>query len=127
MKLKDKLSSSHLPMSLRCPYYPRRTRWKRKSFLQVPLELKIKYLNRRILDLEGLKTSLNNGDYSLALKLGHQVKGNALTFDFPQMAPLGIEIEKAAHRMDRDMVMLLANKMETAIRLAQSSFKENCP
>ena len=95
--------------------------------MQVPAELKIKYLNRRIDDLEKLKRSLESNDYSIALKLGHQVKGNADTFEFPQMAHLGIAIEQAAKNQDKEAVQHLASKMETAIQNAQSMFMSSYP
>lgn len=91
-------------------------------FMQVPVELKIKYLSRRIQDIEKLKVSLDQdqGDYSFAARLGHQVKGNAVTFDVPQIAFIGLEIEKAAKRQDKDRVKILLEKMECAITSAQS-------
>lgn len=88
--------------------------------MQVPVELKIKYLSRRIQDIEKLKVSLDQGDYTLAVKLGHQVKGNAVTFDVPQIAFIGLEIEKAAKKQDKEKVKILVEKMETAIASAQS-------
>lgn len=88
--------------------------------MQVPVELKIKYLSRRIQDIEKLKVSLDLGDYTLAVKLGHQVKGNAVTFDVPQIAFIGLEIEKAAKKQDKERVKILVEKMESAIASAQS-------
>lgn len=88
--------------------------------MQVPVELKIKYLSRRIQDIQKLKTSLDQDDYSLAVKLGHQVKGNAVTFDVPQIAFIGVEIEKAAKKQDKEKVKILVEKMELAITTAQS-------
>ena len=88
--------------------------------MQVPVELKIKYLSRRRLDIQKLKTSLDQGDYSFAAKLGHQVKGNAVTFDIPQIAFIGLEIEKAAKKQDKERVKFLADKMDSVISSAQS-------
>jgi HPt (histidine-containing phosphotransfer) domain-containing protein len=90
--------------------------------MQVPVELKIKYLNRRTQDLLALKNTLEAGDYSMALKLGHQMKGNAVTFDFPQMAPLGFEIESAAKRGDKEKIRILAGRMEEIISRARKNF-----
>lgn len=90
--------------------------------MQVPVELKIKYLSRRIQDIERLKSSLEKDDYTFAQKLGHQVKGNAVTFDVPQIAHLGFEMEKAAQRKDKEQVQLLMQKMENVIQSAQSHF-----
>lgn len=90
--------------------------------MQVPVELKRKYLERRIEDIQKLRSSLDMGDYSCALRVGHQVKGNAVTFDFPQMAGLGVAIETAAKNKDRDGVMSLINEMESVIVMARQNF-----
>lgn len=63
-------------------------------------------------------------DYSFAIKLGHQVKGNAVTFDFPQLAFIGVEIENAAKKQDKDRVNILVQKMESALYTARESFSE---
>lgn len=88
--------------------------------MHVPQELKIKYLDRRIMDIQLLRSSLSKGDFALALKLGHQVKGNAATFEFPQMAQLGCEIEMAAKCHDRIAIENLVKKMESEIKEAQA-------
>lgn len=95
----------------------------------VPVELKQRYLSRRIQDLVNLKESLIKNDFSFALKLGHQVKGNAVTFEFPHMATIGVELEQAARIEDKERLMHLVQKMESAISEAkvmpasQSTFK----
>jgi HPt (histidine-containing phosphotransfer) domain-containing protein len=93
---------------------------KQRSSMQVPVELKIKYLSRRFQDIELLRLSLEQDDYSLAQKLGHQVKGNAVTFDFPQIAFIGVEMEKAAHNKDKEKVKILIQKMESVLQSAQT-------
>lgn len=91
--------------------------------MQVPVELKRKYLERRIEDIQVLLSSLEVNDFAPAIKLGHQVKGNALTFDFPQIAPLGIEIEQAAKNHDKASVQLFSQKMVSEIQIAQKLFQ----
>lgn len=95
--------------------------------MQVPLELKLNYLSRRIQDLQNLRESLEKNDFSVALRLGHQVKGNATTFEFPQMTHLGFQIEQAAKLQDKDSLSHLATKMETAINNAQAMFHGQFP
>ena len=90
--------------------------------MQVPVELKRKYLDRKILDIEILMSSLEQNDFGPAAKLGHQVKGNALTFDFPQMAPLGIQIETAAKNKDVESLKMLIKKMDSEIQIARLKF-----
>lgn len=88
----------------------------------VPVELKQKYLSRRIQDLANMKEALLKNDFAPALKLGHQVKGNADTFEFPHMTTIGVELEHAAKRQDKETLMGLVKKMESAISTAQSFF-----
>lgn len=90
--------------------------------MQVPVELKIKYLSRRLQDIEKLRLSLDQEDYSFAQKVGHQIKGNAVTFDVPQIASIGLEMEKAAQKKDKEKVIILIQKMETIIQSAQSVY-----
>lgn len=91
--------------------------------MQVPIELKRKYLQRRIEDIQVLLSSLEVNDFAPAIKLGHQVKGNALTFDFPQMAPIGVEIEQAAKNHDKASVQLFSQRMVSEIQIAQKLFQ----
>lgn len=85
----------------------------------MPAELKIKYLNRRFQDIERLRACLEIDDYTFAQKLGHQVKGNAVTFDVPQIAFIGLEMEKAAQKKDKERVKILIQKMESALLSVQ--------
>lgn len=89
--------------------------------MQVPVELKLNYLKRRIQDIQKLRDSLEMDDYSYALKLGHQVKGNAVTFEFPHMTTIGVEMENAAKLRDKEQVRNLLTKMESAIQVAQNN------
>ena len=90
--------------------------------MEIPVELKRKYLERRVQDIQHLISSLDQNDFAPAAKLGHQVKGNAVTFDFPQMAPIGIEIEQAAKTRNKEELILLVQRMNTEIQLARLSF-----
>lgn len=90
--------------------------------MQVPVELKIKYLSRRLQDIERLRATLEQDDYTFAQKVGHQVKGNAMTFDVPQIAMIGFEMEKAAQIKDKEKVKILIQNMETIIQSVQSHF-----
>jgi hypothetical protein len=90
--------------------------------MQVPVELKVKYLERKVQDMQILISSLDNNDFAPALKLGHQVKGNAETFDFPQMAPIGIKIENAAKNQDKECLRGLIEQMAQVINDARLTF-----
>lgn len=87
--------------------------------MQVPEDLKRKYLDRRILDIESLLESLKEDNFAPALKLGHQVKGNAETFDFPEIAPLGLQIEEAAKKKNKQKILTLVEAMSFKIKTAK--------
>jgi HPt (histidine-containing phosphotransfer) domain-containing protein len=89
--------------------------------MKVPVELKIKYLSRRLEDIEKLRTTLAAEDFSYAQKVGHQIKGNAVTFDVPQIAVLGFEMERAAEKRDKERVKLLIQKMERLLETARTT------
>ncbi len=89
--------------------------------MQVPVELKLKYLKRRSQDIEKLRSLMVQNDFKEAAKLGHQVKGNAVTFEFPQMVSLGVAIEKAAQLGDRGQLSELLNRMEKMITEAHAA------
>lgn len=90
--------------------------------MQVPVELKVKYLDRKVQDIQVLISSLEKNDFAPALKLGHQVKGNAETFDFPQMAPIGVKIEAAAKNQDKESLRSLIDQMAQLITEARLTF-----
>lgn len=90
--------------------------------MQVPVELKRKYLERKVQDIQHLISSLEENDFAPALKLGHQVKGNASTFDFPQMGPVGIQIEHAAKNQDKESLRTLIDQMAHMIAEARVTF-----
>ena len=68
---------------------------------QVPHEMKVIYIQRRLSDLEECRRAIESGDFPFLEKIGHQVKGNAQSFGFDSLSPIGIELEKAAK--DRDI------------------------
>lgn len=88
--------------------------------MEIPVELKTRYLRRRLEELNRLKLSLENDDFSIALSLGHQVKGNAVTFELPDIGLLGSKIELAAKNKNKEEVQFLAQEMRNFIEKAQS-------
>jgi HPt (histidine-containing phosphotransfer) domain-containing protein len=94
----------------------------KEKLMKVSEELKKKYMDRRIEEISLLFKSIEQGDFAPALKLGHQVKGNASTFDIPQISPLGSEIEKAAIKQDKELVTSLLNKMWMEIKFISGGY-----
>ena len=88
----------------------------------VTVEFKRRYLERKMIDIDHLISSLEMNDFTPAVILGHQVKGNAATFDFPQIAPLGLQIENAAKKQNKEQVRSLVQLMASEIHLARLKF-----
>lgn len=64
--------------------------------MEVPSEIKTKYLERRKHDLEVCLSSLINRQFDEIEKIGHQLKGNGATFGHPEISQIGKKLEDAA-------------------------------
>jgi HPt (histidine-containing phosphotransfer) domain-containing protein len=87
------------------------------KILKVPPELKTKYLSKRILEIELIRRQIQLGDFSLAEKVGHQVKGSATTFGFSFLSEIGEELENAAIKREATVVLKLLDQFESSIKL----------
>jgi HPt (histidine-containing phosphotransfer) domain-containing protein len=47
--------------------------------------------------------------------VGHQLKGNAVTFEIPQIAYIGHEMERAAQRKDVEKLKGLIKKLQSSL------------
>ena len=64
--------------------------------MMVPDEILVKYRQRRQRDLEDCVRHVREGKMNFIEKVGHQLKGNALTFGYPELSLIGEELEAAA-------------------------------
>lgn len=55
-----------------------------------------KYVERRRKDLEQCLQSLASSDFPVLENVGHKMKGNGITFGFPELSDLGAALEEAA-------------------------------
>ncbi|RZA09706.1 MAG: Hpt domain-containing protein [Proteobacteria bacterium] len=62
----------------------------------IPEEMRKKYLERRRRDIEELSTASEAADTGPFIRVGHQLKGNALTFGYQELADVGARMEEAA-------------------------------
>jgi len=68
--------------------------------MQIPEEFMSRYLGHRKEDYEKCKKYFREKNFAQLEKIGHQLKGNGLTFGFPELSEIGREIEKNAKRDD---------------------------
>jgi HPt (histidine-containing phosphotransfer) domain-containing protein len=78
-------------------------------------EQKLKYLNRRLLEIKDLKTSVDLDNIDLTLMIAHRIKGNGETFGFPLISSIGASLEKAAHDKDKIKMLDFINELSLII------------
>ena len=69
--------------------------------MEVPEEILSRYLERRKKDLETCLSCLDQENYQELEKVGHQLKGNGVTFGHTELSNIGSFLEKAAHQKNR--------------------------
>ena len=70
------------------------------SDFDIPPELRMNYIARRKSDLEKCKSAVQQNDFETLYSIGHQIKGNASTFGYDELALIAIDLEKFAHLKD---------------------------
>jgi HPt (histidine-containing phosphotransfer) domain-containing protein len=67
--------------------------------MEVPDDIRFRYMERRKKDLEVCLACLENENFTEIEKVGHQLKGNGLTFGHGDLSSIGshLEIAAAAH------------------------------
>lgn len=83
--------------------------------MEIPLKLKQNYIERRKNDLPLLQESIEKTDFNTLQRIGHQLKGNGLTFGFEELAQLGEKLEAAAKSQDAARSAQLAQELINAI------------
>jgi HPt (histidine-containing phosphotransfer) domain-containing protein len=63
--------------------------------MKIPEEMRKKYAERRARDAEALERALEQNNFDVLSKVGHQLKGNAATFGYEPLAELGRKMELA--------------------------------
>lgn len=88
--------------------------------MQLPDELYRNYHNRRKSDLERLKAALQENNVEPFRVLGHQLKGNAPTYGYDDLAKLGEEMEALSPEDFRTRAPMVLAAFETWIQDTES-------
>jgi HPt (histidine-containing phosphotransfer) domain-containing protein len=83
-----------------------------KSKPRISSEAILRYISRRQEDIEKGQRFLDAQDWDSLFTIGHQLQGNAKTFGFPDLEPLGHEIERAV--LARDVSLCQRNLAQLA-------------
>ena len=74
--------------------------------MEVPSDILSRYMERRKKDLEVCLINLEEENYSELEKVGHQLKGNGLTFGHPDLSSIGSHLEVAAAAQNQKEIEL---------------------
>lgn len=64
--------------------------------MEVPQEIRFRYMERRKKDLETCLLCLEEKNFTELEKVGHQLKGNGITFGYADLSAIGTYMEQAA-------------------------------
>lgn len=68
--------------------------------MEVPQDLRARYLERRKRDLEVCHQEFSHQNFEELAKVGHQLKGNAETYGYKELSVIGKKMEAAANDGD---------------------------
>ncbi len=86
----------------------------------VDAQARLRYTTRRLADLARCRESLERRDFETIENIGHNLKGNGISFGFPELSQLGASMEISARESDDDQVALLVD------RFAEWVHKQGC-
>jgi HPt (histidine-containing phosphotransfer) domain-containing protein len=89
-------------------------------------EAREKYKDRRKLDLIHCRESLKSRNYDVIQTIGHNLKGNGISFGFPELSTLGEEMENSAKESNSFELEDLINRFEQWVT-AQERLKSTPP
>ena len=89
--------------------------------MEVPLKLKMNYIERRKSEIPLCQESVSKRDFKTLERVGHQLKGNGLTFGFENLAKIGADLEAAAKKEDYDSSVSLVEQLSQAVGELDSS------
>lgn len=84
--------------------------------MEVSEEIKYKYLERRVKDLDACFESLKKKNFLNLEKVGHRLKGSATTFGHPELSSIGEKLEKSAGVKDEPQVEAILKEFKVWLK-----------
>lgn len=88
---------------------------------EVPHEMKVIYMGRRKTDLVACERAIADQDFAFLQKIGHQVKGSAVSYGFDALAPIALALETAAELKDIPQLKVLVKDLNAAVKILEES------
>ena len=89
--------------------------------IDIPEEVRAKYFERRKTDVQKCNEAIASLDFKFLQKVGHDLKGNALTFGFEPLAAIGENLEAAAIEKNIEIVKENVTKMKNYLNTVSLS------
>ncbi len=86
------------------------------SGIDIPEEMKAKYIERRKQDYDDCIAAFDKSDYEVFLRIGHQLKGNASSFGFDDLGMIATEIEHGAQLKDLSALKISLKKFDAFLQ-----------
>ena len=87
----------------------------------IPDDVRNRYIERRKKDLIDCRHALSKRDFKYFAFIGHQIKGNALTFGYDELTPIALEMEKYGAEQNVDRLHNLLNRFEAFLKQFKSA------
>lgn len=72
------------------------------SDIDIPPDVRLKYLERRQTDYENCQKAISEKNFEALKHIGHQIKGNAVTFGYDDLGEIAIDLEQSAIQQDME-------------------------
>jgi HPt (histidine-containing phosphotransfer) domain-containing protein len=89
--------------------------------MQLPLEMRQAYLQRRKADLVALEEACSKMEAPFLQRIGHQLRGNALSYGFDELSVIGTQLETASKNNDFTEATQLVKKIKQYVETYQFS------
>lgn len=86
------------------------------SGIDIPDEMKAKYIERRKQDYVNCIEALAKSDFDTFIRIGHQLKGNAASFGYDDLGVIATDLEKAAKNQDLTQIKTLMEKFDNFLK-----------
>lgn len=86
------------------------------SGIDIPEEMKAKYIERRKQDYATCVEAFNKSDFETFLRIGHQLKGNAASFGYDDLGLIAANLEKAGKAQDLAQIKKLLSQFEVFLK-----------
>ncbi len=93
--------------------------------VDLPKSMILLYVNRRVQDIETLEKGLKSNDVSDFQRIGHQLKGNARSYGFPELESIALSMEKVTLPTLKDTGAQVFNKFSEWVQTTRKKLSES--